>query len=151
MTYRHLCYIGDVLDIIVDRSVQFTSIAQSCPTLQPHESQHARLLCPWDSPGKNTGVGCHFLLQGIFPSEGSNPRVLHWQVDALPLNHLGSPQRNSQGLFFLMPPGRRTSRDPAGCLCPLILNFQVVLERCGFVSSAFISCTGKLLLFIMSS
>ena len=29
--------------------------------------------CPWDSPGKNTGVGCHFLLQGIFPNQGSNP------------------------------------------------------------------------------
>ena len=36
---------------------------QSCPTLQPHRWQPTRLLCPWDSPGKNTGVGCHFLLQ----------------------------------------------------------------------------------------
>ena len=36
---------------------------QSCPTLQPHRRQPTRLLCPWDSPGKNTGVGCHFLLQ----------------------------------------------------------------------------------------
>ena len=33
-------------------------------SLQPHEPQHARPLCPWDSPGKNTGVGCHALLQG---------------------------------------------------------------------------------------
>ena len=32
----------------------------------------ARLLCPWDSPVKNTGVGCHFLLQQIFPTQGSN-------------------------------------------------------------------------------
>ena len=31
-----------------------------------------RLLCPWDSPGKNTGVGCHYLPQGIFPTRGSN-------------------------------------------------------------------------------
>ena len=36
-----------------------------------------RLQCPWDSPGKNTGVGCHFLLQGIFPTQGSNPGLLH--------------------------------------------------------------------------
>ena len=35
-----------------------------------------RLLCPWDSPGKHTGVGCHFLLQGIFPTQGSNPGLL---------------------------------------------------------------------------
>ena len=36
---------------------------QSCPTLQPQRRQPTRLPCPWDSPGKNTGVGCHFLLQ----------------------------------------------------------------------------------------
>ena len=35
----------------------------------------ARLLCLWDSPSKNTGVGCHFFLQGIFPTQGSNPCV----------------------------------------------------------------------------
>jgi len=37
----------------------------------------ARLLCPWDSPGKNTGVGYHSLLQGIFPTQESNPGLLH--------------------------------------------------------------------------
>ena len=36
---------------------------QSCPTVQPHRRQPTRLPCPWDSPGKNTGVGCHCLLQ----------------------------------------------------------------------------------------
>ena len=36
---------------------------QPCPTLQPHRRQPTTLPCPWDSPGKNTGVGCHFLLQ----------------------------------------------------------------------------------------
>ena len=36
-----------------------------------------RLLCPWDSPGRNTGVGCHFLLQRIFLTQGSNPDLLH--------------------------------------------------------------------------
>ena len=34
-------------------------------------------LCPWDSPGKNIGVGCHFLLQGIFPTQESNLGLLH--------------------------------------------------------------------------
>ena len=38
---------------------------QSCPTLRPHRQQPTRLPRPWDSPGKNTGVGCHFLLQCI--------------------------------------------------------------------------------------
>ena len=59
--------------------------------LQPHGLQGARLLCPWDSPGKNTGVACHFFLQGIFPAQRSNPCLLHWQVDSLPLSHPGSP------------------------------------------------------------
>ena len=36
-------------------------------------------------------VGCHFLLQGIFPDSGTNPRALHWQTDSLPLSHQGSP------------------------------------------------------------
>ena len=49
-----------------------------------------RLLCPWDSPGKNIGVGCHFLLQGIFPTQGSNtclPCLLLWSMDSLLLSH----------------------------------------------------------------
>ena len=39
-------------------------------SLPPHELQPTRLLCPWDSPGKNNGVVCHILLQGIFPTQG---------------------------------------------------------------------------------
>ena len=40
-----------------------------------------------DSSGKNTGVGCQFLFQGVFPTQGSNPCLLPWKVDSLPLNH----------------------------------------------------------------
>ena len=53
----------------------------------------ACLLCLWNFPGKNTGVGCHFLLQGIFPTQGLNQSLLcllHWQADSLLLGHLGS-------------------------------------------------------------
>ena len=57
------------------------------PGLEP-----TRLLCPLDFPGKNTGLVCHFLFQQIFPTQGSNPHLLHWQVDSLPLSHQGSPQ-----------------------------------------------------------
>ena len=45
-------------------------------SLKPGGLWPARLLCPWDSPGKNTGVGSHALLQGIFPTQESNPRLL---------------------------------------------------------------------------
>ena len=67
------------------------SDAQLCPTLWDHGLQPAGLLCPWDSPGKNTGAGCHLLLQGIFMNRGSNQSLLpllHWQGDTLPLFHL---------------------------------------------------------------
>ena len=60
-------------------------------SLQPQGLQPTRLLCPWDFPGKNTGVGCHFLLQGSFLTRGLNPHPLHWQGDSLPLSHQGSP------------------------------------------------------------
>ena len=45
-------------------------------SLQLYGPQPARLLCPRDSPGKNTGVGCCALLQGSFPTQGSNPRLM---------------------------------------------------------------------------
>ena len=49
-------------------------------SLWPHGLQTTRLLCPWSSPGRNTGVGCHFLLHGIFPSQGSNTAILHCRL-----------------------------------------------------------------------
>ena len=45
-------------------------------TLQPQGLQPARLLCPWDSPGKNTAVGCHGALHGVFPDPGIKPTFL---------------------------------------------------------------------------
>ena len=61
----------------------------------------ARLLCAWDSLGKNTGVGCHALLQGIFPAQGSNPHILcllYWQMGSLPNDFIVSQNSN----FFLL-------------------------------------------------
>ena len=52
-----------------------------------------QLLCPWDSPGKDTGMGCHFLLLGTFLTQGLNLHflcLLYWQADSLPLSHLWS-------------------------------------------------------------
>ena len=63
-------------------------------SLRPHGLQPAKLLCPWDSPGKNTGVGSHFLLQGIFPTQGLKPHLLgllHCRWILYPLSHRGSP------------------------------------------------------------
>ena len=59
-------------------------------SLHPHGLQPTRLLCPWDSSDKNTGVGCHFLLQGIFPTQGSNPGLPHCRQILYYLSHQGS-------------------------------------------------------------
>ena len=63
----------------------------SCSPRQFRESSPAPQFEGISFPGKNTGVGFHFLLQGIFLTEGSNPHLLHWQADSSPPHHLGSP------------------------------------------------------------
>ena len=70
------------------------SVAQSCLTLcDPHDLKPSRLLSPWNSPGKDTGVGCSFLLQGIFLTQGLNQHLLPRQVDS----SRGKPQRRFTG------------------------------------------------------
>ena len=76
-----------VVCFVLSRSVMSDS-------LPPQGLQPARLLCPWDFLGKNTGRGCHFLLQGIFLTQGLNPHLLHllyWQEGSLPLVPPGKP------------------------------------------------------------
>ena len=88
-------------------SVHVRSIAKLCLTL-----------CnPMDySPSKNTGIGCHFLLQGNFPTQGSNLHPLHWQVNSLP-----------------EPPGKpgclcRSSFRPVSLLCASCLDVDVAVR-----------------------
>ena len=82
-----------------------------CVCVLSHFS-HVQLLCnpmdcslfPWDFLSKYTGVGCHFLLQGIFPLQGFKPHLLsllHWQDDSLPSKPLGNPMKLLNCLFFL--------------------------------------------------
>ena len=83
-------------------------IAKSCPTLlRPHGQQPARLLCLWDFPGKNTGVGCHFLLSGSsWPRESSQSRdqtclsYMGWCVFYL-WAHQRSPSALFMGTYFV--------------------------------------------------
>ena len=60
--------------------------------LQPTRLLPIKLLCPWDYPSKNTGVGCHFLPQGIFPTQGSNPLLLPCRRILYCLSRQGSPR-----------------------------------------------------------
>ena len=85
-------------------------VAQLCPTLcnpmdcsLPDSSVHG------GSPGKNTGVGCHALCQGIFPTQGSNPSLLHCRRILYPQRHQGSPN-----LFIV---GQREREKECVCVC----------------------------------
>ena len=100
----------DMSCLFVNESFQSHPIIQPQPLSRPLCAQLllSRIplfVTPWtvahqaplsmEFSSKSTGVGCHFLLQGIFPTQGLNPRLqclLHWQVDPLLLSHLGSPQ-----------------------------------------------------------
>ena len=89
--YSHICIYTHIHIIHMYFYWRLCSVESS--TLQPHELQPTKLLSQRNFPGKNTGMGCHFLLQGIFLTQGSSPRCLHlwpWQVDSLPLCPLGS-------------------------------------------------------------
>ena len=68
-------------------------VTQLCPTLcDPMDCSPPGSSVQGDSPGKNTGVGCHALLQGIFPTQGSNPSTLHCRQILYHLSHQGSPR-----------------------------------------------------------
>ena len=80
------------------RTCSVTSIMSV--SMRPHELQPTRLLCPWNSPGKNTAMGCHALLQGIFPIQVSNSHLLHCRWIPYPLSHLRSPKQTYYCLFY---------------------------------------------------
>ena len=86
-------------------------VSKSCSvmsdSLGPHGLNTTRLLCSWNSSGKNTGVGCHFLLQGIFQMQGSNKGVLNCRQILLSTRKFSSVQSNS-----LQPHGLQHSRPP---------------------------------------
>ena len=71
-------------------------------SLQPHGPWPTRVFCLGDSPGKNTGVGCHALLQGIFPTQGSNPGLPYCRWILLPSEPPGKPKNTGGGSLFLL-------------------------------------------------
>ena len=88
-------------------------VAKSCLTLlQTHGLQPAWLLGLQDFLGKNIRVGCHFLLQGISPTQGWNLHILHWQMDSLPLSHQGSPfHKLASAISFSLTPASNQPKN----------------------------------------
>ena len=72
-----------------ERPLTLTSRSVVSNSLRPYGLQPTRLLCPWDFPGKRTGVGCHFLLQAIFLTQGLNLGLLPSRQMLYPLSHEG--------------------------------------------------------------
>ena len=97
-------------------------VAQSYSTLRFHGLWPARLLCPCNSPGKNTRVGCHSLLQGIFLTQGLNWGLLHWRQILYHLSHLEGPGKQNisyvcwklSPVFGKVTQGRQLRKDLAG-------------------------------------
>ena len=103
MQLIYLKYVQNKMYPWIDRGIGVCactcSVAQSCLTLCNPMDCRTRLLCLWNFPGKSTGVGFHFPLQGIFPTQGLSPcllHLLHCQVDPLPRHHLGSPMQSKK-------------------------------------------------------
>ena len=79
-----------LLETEADIGLTVFSCSVVSDSLRSHGLQPARLLCPWDSPGKNTEVACHALLQGIFPTQGLNPGLLPCRLILYCLSHEAS-------------------------------------------------------------
>ena len=92
-------------------------VAQSCPTLKwPYGLQPTRLLCPWNSLGENTEEGCHFLLQGIFLTQGLNPGLPYCRQILYQLSHQGSP-RILEWVAYAFSSGASRPRNLTGVSC----------------------------------
>ena len=84
---------GDRLALRGELAMCMLSHSVTSNSLRPHELWPTRLFCPWDFfffLGKNIGLGCHFLLQGIFLDTGIEPASPAFQADFSSLSHLGS-------------------------------------------------------------
>ena len=106
-----LCVTFGCMSCLCRLCVHACSVAQS---LRPHGLPPARPLCPWGFPGKHTGVGCHFLLQGVFLTQEWDLRLLHWQVDSLSAEPPGKPQMQVVSVRLIMGSSWNYGHEP-GC------------------------------------
>ena len=98
---------------ITVKSVSYSVVLDS---LRPNGLWPAKLLCLWISPGKNIGIGCLFLLQGIFPTQGSNPGLPHCRRILYQMSHKGSP-RILVWVAYPFSSGSSWPRNPTGVSC----------------------------------
>ena len=96
-------------------------VAQSWPLFATPWTVAPQVFCPWDSPGKNTGVGSHSLLQEIFPNQVWNPDLLHCRQILYCLSHQGSPKHARIPSKSLTMETRHRQKCPG--------NFQMLYQK----------------------
>ena len=94
-----LCNISEVFHS-EEQHLKWSKVTQTCPSLcNPMDCMLAtRILHSWDFPGKSTGAGCHFLLQGILPTQGLNSDLLHCRQMLYCLSHQWSPHLKAHAI-----------------------------------------------------
>ena len=107
---KSIHFLSEILEnkrLGITETVKVKSLSPAWP-FPPHWLWPARLFCPWDSPGKNTGVRCHFLLQGIFPTQRSNTGLPHCRQILHRLSH-----QRGHGILRMVPnsPNFQESKD----------------------------------------
>ena len=112
----HLCFLHqEICTAMV--TIVLCLVIQSCPTLHsPMDYSLPGFSVCGDSPGKNTGVGCHALLQGIFPTQGLNPSLPHCMQILYRLSYQGSP-RMLEWVIYPISRGSSWSRNRTGLSC----------------------------------
>ena len=100
-------------------------------SVQPHRRQPTRHCHPWDSPGKNTGVGCHALLQGIFLTQGLNPCLLMSPALAGGLFTTSATREADQGCVIFLENNKQTYSHSVGrpYLCFFRVSYTKSLEK----------------------
>ena len=127
---------GVLLCTLLYRTVWSTiSVSHSVglDSLRPHRPQPTRLHCPWDFSSKDTGVHCHFLLQGIFATKGLNPGVLSCRQILYQLSYKGSWRSTILQYFYFKPTMSERKRKCSGNIdgtTILFLKVCLVAQLC---------------------
>ena len=107
-----MSFIPNILPLLDNRLL--TKWSESCSVVSDSSQPHG-LYSPWNSPGQNTGVGSLSFLQGIFPSQGSNPGLPHCRQILYQLSHKGSPRILEWVLLHEIFPTQQLNRDLLHC------------------------------------
>ena len=137
----------DVWGVTISPSLPPHSESESCSVVSDSLWPHG-LYSPWNSPGQNTGVGSLSLLQGIFPTQGSNPGLPHWKKILYQLSHKGS-QRILEWVAY--PCSSRSSwpknQTGVSCIAGRFFTNWAIRETCVYMKGTFLGNKPKSIIY----